>query len=594
MSNGIGLTDVAASKDLFEIGPYIKGLSDFIKECKTPMTISIQGTWGTGKTSIMNMVEAELNQNPMNYHCVEFNTWEFSQFDLEKKLSIVMIQSLIESLSDNNAESIESIKSILKFAASLGAGFLSNGATADLDKVLEKGYLTQLRELKQEFQLLVNKKAGIIPYKSKLDKKNQKENEKLLEKTDGNKRVIFFIDDLDRLNPGRAVELLEVLKNFLDCKNCVFVLAIDYDVVWRGVAAKYGDVVGDTRAEISKKGKDFFDKIIQVPFKMPVASYKVDEYIKNCLEEIEVPTYGEVDTYVSLVQKSVGTNPRSLKRIINSLALLIKVIGSKRLDEIRGYKLLFAVLCMQHAYEDLYNYLVSNRDEVTYSLLDSITKASGTDLEKQLEDVDMSEIDIDSLQAFMQVFVCKAMDLNNSGKIEQADSYNETEILKEILAMSSITSGNADTAIEKKKMAELADRNTMKHVHFSEEQVSHVLGIIEQLIPGDPKVSRKYVNTKGYGHVEYRIEKVKFIDVIFYDDDRGWIEVGCIPTDKALWDRPELSEICVRRKIMKGISYFAAKGISYKYRFDPEDKTLDEDLKAVISACYDDVVSKNR
>ena len=63
MSNGIGLTDVAASKDLFEIGPYIKGLSDFIKECKTPMTISIQGTWGTGKTSIMKMVEAELLKN---------------------------------------------------------------------------------------------------------------------------------------------------------------------------------------------------------------------------------------------------------------------------------------------------------------------------------------------------------------------------------------------------------------------------------------------------------------------------------------------------------------------------------------------------
>jgi len=37
--------------------------------------------------------------------------------------------------------------------------------------------------------------------------------------------------------------------------------------------------------------------------------------------------------------------------------------------------------------------------------------------------------------------------------------------------MSSITSGNADTAAEKKKMAEPADRNTMKHKHFSEEQV---------------------------------------------------------------------------------------------------------------------------
>lgn len=41
-------------------------------------------------------------------------------------------------------------------------------------------------------------------------------------------RVVIFVDDLDRLVPSKAVELLEVLKLFLDCKQCVFVLAIDY------------------------------------------------------------------------------------------------------------------------------------------------------------------------------------------------------------------------------------------------------------------------------------------------------------------------------------------------------------------------------
>lgn len=457
--------------------------------------------------------------------------------------------------------------------------------------MLEKGYLTQLKELKQEFQLLVNKKAGIIPYKCKLDKKKPEENAELLDRTDGNKRVVFFIDDLDRLNPRRAVELLEVLKNFLDCKNCVFVLAIDYDVVWRGVAAKYGDVVGDTRAEISKKGKDFFDKIIQVPFKMPVASYKVNEYIKNCLAEIDVPINGDIDTYVALVQKSIGTNPRSLKRIINSLALLIKVIGNKRLDEIKGYKLLFAVLCMQHSYEDLYNYLVGNHDDITFSMLESISKESSADLEKQLEDVDLSEIDMDSLKAFMQVFVDKAMDLDGSGKIEQTDNYNEMDILKEILAMSSITSGNADVTSERKKTAIQADRATLKHVKYTDEQYEHILSIIDKIIQNDSLITRKYVNTKGYGHVEYRIGKTKFIDAIFYDDNREWLEIGCIPTDVTLWNRPDLDEICTRRGIMKGISYFSARGISYKYKFGTDDKLLDEDLKTVVKACYDDVAS---
>lgn len=46
MNNQLGLTDIPATDDLFEIGAYIDGPVGFVKECKTPMTISIQGTWG--------------------------------------------------------------------------------------------------------------------------------------------------------------------------------------------------------------------------------------------------------------------------------------------------------------------------------------------------------------------------------------------------------------------------------------------------------------------------------------------------------------------------------------------------------------------
>ena len=51
-----GFTDEAAHEDLFQIKKYIEGLAKFIESCKTPMTISIQGEWGTGKTSIMQII----------------------------------------------------------------------------------------------------------------------------------------------------------------------------------------------------------------------------------------------------------------------------------------------------------------------------------------------------------------------------------------------------------------------------------------------------------------------------------------------------------------------------------------------------------
>ena len=69
-------------------------------------------------------------------------------------------------------------------------------------------------------------------------------------------RIVFFIDDLDRLEPRKAVELLEVMKLFFDVENCIFVLAIDYDVVVKGVADKYGRFFKDEKENL-EKGKSF-------------------------------------------------------------------------------------------------------------------------------------------------------------------------------------------------------------------------------------------------------------------------------------------------------------------------------------------------
>ena len=57
----ISVTDLPAYEDEFDIKHYINGLANFIKSCETPLTIAIQGEWGSGKTSIMNMVREQLD-----------------------------------------------------------------------------------------------------------------------------------------------------------------------------------------------------------------------------------------------------------------------------------------------------------------------------------------------------------------------------------------------------------------------------------------------------------------------------------------------------------------------------------------------------
>ena len=343
-----GLTDEAATVDLFNINKHLDGLSRFIKACNTPMTISIQGSWGSGKTSIMKMVEHEIEKDVIP---VFFNTWQFSQFDLGNSLAFSMIKVLLNKLQDDD--------SFIKHFTSVCSNTLTTALKSvsiyninvDLKKCTEKtaddNYAEQIETLHQHFQEVV-------------DRACEREHKD---------RVVIFVDDLDRLVPSKAVELLEVLKLFLDCKQCVFVLAIDYEVVIRGAIKKYGfasynseKIDEKERNREYEKGKSFFDKIIQVPFKVPVDAYDIKNYLKDGFNKINLKIDdNDLQDYIDLCASSIGSNPRSLKRLLNAFLLLTFIgEGSIDLNNKDKAKLLFAALCLQQYNEKIYNLIVSH------------------------------------------------------------------------------------------------------------------------------------------------------------------------------------------------------------------------------------------
>lgn len=344
-----GLTDEAATVDLFNINKHLDGLSRFIKACNTPMTISIQGSWGSGKTTIMKMVEHEIEKDVIP---VFFNTWQFSQFDLGNSLAFSMIKVLLNKLHDNDENFIKRFTLLCGNALTTALKAVSiYNCNIDINKCKENtpdyNYAEQIENLHKHFQEVV-------------DRACEREHKD---------RVVVFVDDLDRLVPSKAVELLEVLKLFLDCKQCVFVLAIDYEVVIRGAIEKYGfasytsDKIDDKeRNREYEKGKSFFDKIIQVPFKVPVAVYDIKNYLKDGFNKINLKIDdNDLQDYIELCASSIGSNPRSLKRLLNAFLLLTFIgEGSIDLNNKGKAKLLFAALCLQQYNEKIYNLIVSH------------------------------------------------------------------------------------------------------------------------------------------------------------------------------------------------------------------------------------------
>ncbi|MCX5862241.1 MAG: P-loop NTPase fold protein [Deltaproteobacteria bacterium] len=93
--------------DALGIGQYADALSVFISECDTPITIAISGSWGSGKTSVMNMVRRKLEGKIVP---IWFNCWQFSQFNLSANLSGVMVNFFVDEISKSRQDRTDTEK----------------------------------------------------------------------------------------------------------------------------------------------------------------------------------------------------------------------------------------------------------------------------------------------------------------------------------------------------------------------------------------------------------------------------------------------------------------------------------------------------
>ncbi|MFS9332141.1 P-loop NTPase fold protein [Streptococcus mitis] len=337
------LKDIPTDIDYFEINKYTKGLKEFLVNCETPMTVAIQGDWGTGKTSIMKQVKKSLlGDNKDVVEIIEFNTWQYSQFNMDEDLALSLICELIESLKGDKG-SVDKVKNILIAMSKIPISMSGlSGGNEIVDGLVEafSKKISSLKEFKAEFQKLVDKKTDVDVLNSR------------------KRRVIIFIDDLDRLVPTKAVELLEVLKLFLDCEGCVFILAIDSNVIIKGIEDKYGE-------DIAKdKGKAFFDKIIQVPFTVPLKQYDMKKFIQSALVN-GISIFNSLDSnelliIEKLILNSLGNNPRGIKRLFNHYSLLLYIQNIEDGVDVNQWSnrekiQLLSVLCLQLGFDNIYN-----------------------------------------------------------------------------------------------------------------------------------------------------------------------------------------------------------------------------------------------
>lgn len=254
------------NNDLLERKQIAINLTNILK-CKDDLNVlAIDSSWGTGKTTFINMWidmlknTAELNSK---FEIMYFNAWE-NDYVQDPLISLLSeINNQINVKQGKSKSFFEMAKPYAKIGSQIALKYLSKGVISsfNIDNNVENGLVdlsTKIGEYK--IQELSAAKSSRIALKDNLkDFQDQI-----------NKKVIIFIDELDRCKPTYAIELLETIKHIFNLNNYIFVISLDKEQLSYSIKTLYGEKM-DSEGYLRR----FFDLEYHLP------NNNLDKYINS-------------------------------------------------------------------------------------------------------------------------------------------------------------------------------------------------------------------------------------------------------------------------------------------------------------------------
>ncbi len=208
------------------------------KDRKESFVIGVEGEWGVGKTSLINLIKKEINEYNKNkniINIIDFNPWNFSNIDA---LILEFFHSINYSLDNKQLKKLS--KNYIK--AILSGSKIKTGI--------------------QIFKINIEWQSKEIKFNDKPLQKQKEEIDKIF----NDKRIIIIIDDIDRLDLLETNMIFKLIKRTANFPNTVFLLAYD-------------------RKKLSEKitkdgypGEEYLEKIIQLSYSLTVSIHEQNLY----------------------------------------------------------------------------------------------------------------------------------------------------------------------------------------------------------------------------------------------------------------------------------------------------------------------------
>ncbi|CVB04615.1 Predicted P-loop ATPase [Serratia marcescens] len=270
------------------------------------LTVSLEGEWGYGKTSVINLIKGALNEKDSFPIIIEYNPWLAGKPESLIQDFLLQFSSRL-NLINGSAVALNAAKEIIKYSSLFNVAKLVPGAepwASIIGKSLSKiGSTTKKLAELENIDLLGRKKkveASIKKIKNP---------------------IVVIIDDIDRLTPSETFQVLRLVKAVADFPGTSFLLAFDSNYLV-SVLDKNGIV----------NTSEYLNKIVQLRVPLPVISERSMNELANLelesLSEKNLTDRFEYDQErLSWIyhnySKHLIKNPRELKRFFNHLRFVL-------------------------------------------------------------------------------------------------------------------------------------------------------------------------------------------------------------------------------------------------------------------------------
>ena len=364
----------AAEEIKFGHSDIAESLVQIITNCCTPFTLALMGSWGSGKSTILGLTKKLLENTSVS--AVVFDVWKYETDDLRRSFLL----NLLEHLQLNRAISADFklnpritqrisgvLKSeynfnlvslwpyIIRTSLALLSGLFLSGILALIANIMILIFwpnsLTQFQAslpaiftgtpiIAAALSVLIKSLDNTVTVNTtnyneerfSLPEEFQKELERILNSLSHfkTKRLVIAFDNLDRVSAERAVEIIALIKTFLepraltpDAAGVVFIICCDEQALIKHLAATQGDSTDLACLEWSKEFlRKFFNTRLRIPefVVAELEQFTLDMFQKVGIEGPSLPYLAR------LTATSHRGSPRLMKQFVNDVATYLSII----------------------------------------------------------------------------------------------------------------------------------------------------------------------------------------------------------------------------------------------------------------------------